>query len=45
MRGTENFYPIRTEQAIFRTEWAEWKACGLRKELWVGAKKAPFTAD
>jgi hypothetical protein len=30
---------------MFRTEWAEWKAYSLQKELWVGAKGAPFTAD
>jgi|HubBroStandDraft_6_1064221.scaffolds.fasta_scaffold175859_2 hypothetical protein len=29
---------------MFRTEWAEWKADGLRKELWADAKE-PFTAD
>jgi len=30
---------------MFRSEWAEWKADGLRKELWAGAKGVPFTAD
>jgi len=30
---------------MFRAEWAEWKAYGLRKELRAGAKGAPFTAD
>jgi hypothetical protein len=38
MRGAENFYLIRTEQVIFRTEWAEWKADSLWKKLWIAAK-------
>jgi hypothetical protein len=38
MRGAENFYLIRTEQVMFRTEWAKWKADGLWKKLWIAAK-------
>jgi hypothetical protein len=45
MRGAENFYLIRTEQVIFRTEWAEWKADSLWKKLWIAAKKSPYSAD
>jgi hypothetical protein len=45
MRGAENFHFIRTKQAMFRTEWAEWKVDSLWKKLWIAAKKAPFTAD
>jgi hypothetical protein len=45
MRGAENFYLIRTEQVMLRTEWAESKAYSLRKKPWVDAKKVPFNAD
>jgi hypothetical protein len=39
MRGVENFY------LMFRAEWAEWKADGLRKELWVGGLGEDLIAE